>query len=745
MKAPRSSSLGAVLSSWRDRFRAAPWEARVGYAIGVSAVLIAFAVATSGINGPFPEGHFASSAAIGTAATNMWRWKTLFPITSYLDRPPAPSSFYMHHPLGVFWTIALLGKVLGFSNWVLRLPPLVYVTVTPLLLFKIGRALWGPIAAGLAALAYVALPITLGYANYHDLEQPVMFGCVLSTWGYLRFVRSGRDRYAIASVLGLMFAANQDWPGYVWAAPFLMGLFVYAFLIPERLRARLPMLAFGRYWALMAMALAVSFALELALLSSSGRISDVLGSYASRSSGSGTPLSVVLAARHYRINLMFTGLAIVLGKLALPIILARAVVRRDHLELLPVPLLFCATVQYVAFKQGADVHIFWPHYFAVYFGLAAGALAASATEATSWIGARLRGGMRRATFSRLAPWIALLVVGLPLALVLKDGLSLVRLSRETGGRFAEANLDEDLDVQAALRWFLARYPLSAGIGYHGGVPDSWSMQWENRGRLSAGSQPVAGPAGANTRIYVMDTRAASAADLRLAASRFHVHAVAYVWLCDRQEPPAPIDGYALDEREPSFWERWSQGPTEPVRSIRPSAWTTWEWRTLLGQAGPAPVGVPITTDELRIAHNLAVERGDAGASAHWRAALEARFNLKLGARYDGGTALIGAEQNRGAQRSVTMFFLAGTLPGDDRFAVRAKVIAPPRWSTLPVDPLNLETAGGPNCPTSLWRRGQIYAVRIVIRKRPGTEAWSGAWTPGPRRTDASNALEILQL
>jgi hypothetical protein len=92
-----------------------------------------------------------------------------------------------------------------------------------------------------------------------------------------------------------------------------------------------------------------------------------------------------------------------------------------------------------------------------------------------------------------------------------------------------------------------------------------------------------------------------------------------------------------------------------------------------------------------------------------------------------------------------MFFVAGTLPGDDRFAVHAKVIAPPRWSTLPVDPLTLETAGGPSCPTSLWRRGGIYEVGIVIRKRPGTEAWSGAWTPAPRRTDAPAALQILQL
>jgi hypothetical protein len=752
MKAPRFSSPSGIalarrLSTWRDRLGAATAETRVGYAIGAAAVLLAFAVSTCGMAGPFPEGHFASSAAIGTAGANMWRWKTVFPIAAVLDRPPTSANYYMHHPLGTFWMIAVLGKLLGFSDWVLRLPPLVYVTVTPFLLFKIGRALWSPIPAGLTALGYVALPITLGYANYHDLEQPVMFGCVLSTWGYLRFVRTGCDRFAVASVLGLLFAVNHDWPGYIWAAPFLAGSFVYAFLIPARLRAQ-PVsdapVAFGRYWALMAIALAASFALELALLVSSGRISDVLGSYAARSSGSEMPLSAVLTARHYRINLMFSGLGIALGKLALPIILVRAAVRRNHLELLALPLLFCATVQYVFFKQGADVHIFWPHYFAPYFALAVGALAASATDGTAWVGARLRTAAGRAAVARLAPWAGL-IVALPLALVLKDGLSLVRLSRETGGRFAEANLEADLDVQAALRWFVARYPLSAGIAYHPGVPDSWSMQWENRGRQSAANQPVGGGVTANTRLYVMDTRAASGADLRLAASRFHVHAVGPVWLCDRSEPPAPLDGYALDEREPSFGERWSQGPTEPIRSIRPSAWATWQWRTLVGQAAPPPTGIPATEDEIRIAHNFALGRGDRPAAERWRAALEARFNLKLAAQYQGGTALIGGQEKHGAQRSVTAFFVAGAMPGDTRFAVHAKVIAPPRWSTLPVDPLNLETAGGPDCPTSLWRPGEIYGVQIVLRKRPGTEIWSGAWTPDIRRIDAGNPVQLLRL
>jgi 4-amino-4-deoxy-L-arabinose transferase-like glycosyltransferase len=720
------------------------WGDRVGVGLGGLAVLIAFAVSVCGIGGAFPDGHYASTSVIGTAAYNTFRWKTLFPIEVYVDHAPPSSVYYMHHPLGMFWVIDILGKVFGLHDWVLRLPPLVYVTATTLLLFKLGRALWGAIPGGLTALAYVALPITVGYANYHDLEQPVIFGVVLASWGYLRFLRTWRERYAIASVLGLVFALNNDWAAYLWAAPFLAGLFVYGFWLSEPTRRRLEMKPFGRYWALMCVGVALSFALEIVVLSQSGRISDVLSSYLMRSSGTAIPLKMVLAARRYRIELMFTTLGIGLGKLALPIIVARAVWKRDHLELLALPIFFCALVQYLVFKEGADVHIFWPHYFAPYFALAIGALAASVSELTAWAWERL-GRPDPARGVRAAPWVALVVLGLPVALVLKDGLSLLRLARETGGRFAEANMDTDLDKEAVLRWFLARYPPAVGVAYHPAIHDGWALQWELRPRLSAGGQPIVAGVADSTRVYIMDPRSATAGELQQAAGHYHVHAVGFLWVFDRAERAAPLDGYVLEEREPTLWERWWLGPTEPIRSIRPNAWTTWEWRKMLGQAAVVPAGVPTTADELRIAHNGAVERGDPASAARLRAALVARFNVHLAAAFEGGTSLIGAVHRTGARRSFTLFFVAGNIGGDARFPVHAKVTAPPRLSGLPAAPENLEIAGGPAWPTSFWRRGQIYSLEAVYRKRPGTEVLSGAWSPGPRRTDAAVPVEIARL
>ena len=89
MRERRSSSgtaaVADLVTSWRARIAAASREDRVGTALGLLAVGIAFAVAVIGIGGPFPEGHYASSAAIGTGASNMWRWHTIYPIAKLVD------------------------------------------------------------------------------------------------------------------------------------------------------------------------------------------------------------------------------------------------------------------------------------------------------------------------------------------------------------------------------------------------------------------------------------------------------------------------------------------------------------------------------------------------------------------------------------------------------------------------------------------------------------------------------------
>ena len=69
----------------------------------------------------------------------------------------------------------------------------------------------------------------------------------------------------------------------------------------------------------------VALAFEVYLLKESGRLTDVLTSFIVRRGDHPVPLEQVLVSRKYRIELMFTGLAILIGKIAVPVLAVRAV------------------------------------------------------------------------------------------------------------------------------------------------------------------------------------------------------------------------------------------------------------------------------------------------------------------------------------------------------------------------------------------------------------------------------------
>lgn len=734
-----SCSAGLPQGSARDEL--------VGALLGSAATLWVFTVAIWGVNGPFPDGHFASQANAGIIGMNMHRYHTMFAYWPFLEQPPGMGAAYMHHPLGLFWTAGLMIEIFGAHDWVLRAPAIVCVALTAFFVYRTGRAIWGPIAGGVGAVAYAALPITLGFANFLALEQWLMLGTLVGTWGYVRFRQSGRNGYALASMAGLVVAVLYDWEAYIWATLLLAFLFVRGFVLPPHWLAgrddaapgapqdRLDDRKFGRYWASMAITAALMLALTLALVVYTRRVDDLIGVFGVRSSGNDIPLKQVLQARHVRIELMFTALGIALGKLAVPIFMARFLLRRNELEILPLLLLIMAIGQYVIFKQGADVHIFWPHPFATYFGLAVGVLAATVGDLWVWAAPQLRARWPAIRFPprEAAALVGGAVVLLPVLLVLRDGASLIRLSRETGGRFMEIDKQSDIDQNTALTWFLGRFPATERVAYHASIPKRWDTDWAARPRQGFWQQPIAA---LSPRIYMMDTRESSAPELSEAARRFHVFAVGHYWLMDRAAPPAPIDGYSFDEHEPGLLESFSRGATEPVRKVVSDPWVTWEWRMLLGQPAtpPPPSARPATLEQLRIAYNAAAAGGDAAAAARLRAELVRRLNLPVSLKWNNGLTLLGVDHHRGAARSLTPYFLQGTGGACQKVIIRAAVTKRRFLSTLPVDPDVLDIAPLPPVPCEMWRAGLIYSVPTVYRHRAGHEAFQlllGAYGPAP--------------
>jgi hypothetical protein len=702
---------------------------RTGGVVAALAVCWMFLVAAWGVNAPFGDGHFAAQAAIGTSADNMWINHTIYPMPYYLDGPASNSNFYMHHPLGVFWVTALFVKVFGAHNWTLRLPAILFSSLSPFFVYRLGRAVWGPVEGALSAVAFASLPITLGFASYHALEGPVILGLLVASWGYARFSQTGWQRYAAASVLGFAWAINYEWIAYVWGALFVSWVFLRAFVLPPRLFGAVDARSFGRYWALLVGVALATLVMQVGLIVDTGKLDEVLGMYSLRSAGNMQPLAVVLKARHVWIEIMYTGLAIALGKLAAPLVVGRFIWKRSDLELLPAFLLVTAIFHYVHFKEGADVHIFWSQYFAPYFALAVGVLAATVGDVVVAAARRWRPTIVDVV-ARRRPAIVAVVVGLPVLLVLRDGASIIRLAQDSGGRFVSRSIKSDIDRIEALQWWMPRMGPKERLAFHPAIqPVHWAIAWGVRHHL-LGEQPV-GAQGAVPHAYTLDSGFAQSPDLREAAKEFHVDAVGRFWMMDRSRPATPLDGYSFEERDPTGLTWYIDGGTEPLRTVRPDPWVTWEWRSLLGQKPPPLPPTPSTPEQLRIAHNAALAAGDAKAAAAWRAALEDRLDLKKMTKYDDGTILLGAVHRRGSEHGMTLYFLVGPrgIPGAGGFQVYAKVEKRAFLSTLPLDPDVIEVAVPPEVPMDLWRPGNIYSERFTYRKRPGRERFYGAFAP----------------
>lgn len=729
---------------------AEPLEQRVARAVAiVASVWFALAAAWE-LFGPMLAGHYASSASVGIIADNILRWKIAGPVWEYTPDKPGPSMYYCHHPWGIFWSTAAARWILGRHDYVCRIVPVVLSAMTPPLLYAIGRAIWRPAAGAAAAAAFVVLPITLAFAHFNALEVPVIAWSLLGIWGYVRLTQTGRRRYLAASLAGTLLALNADWPAFLLTSAMLgFALFRAIFSGPTWFGRVRRFERVAAWWALSVVVAAATLAFYVAMFQKSGKLDDLLSSYGVRSTGNAAPLSQVLASRRYWIELSFTPIAIALGKIAAVISLLRLVVLRREHEVVPLAVLLMATVQYVVFKQGADVHVFWPHYFGAYFALAAGALVATLAPVLAWIGARIGRIRRLAGASRLrgpaAGVAALVAMLLPIAAIARDGIPALRYARETGGRFNEKGLiiHSDGAKTAFLQHISKDLAKNAKVEMHEGMKTTWSQVWTLGGRIVAANRPVPDRARADGRaIYVADTRFLLdnlQADL---ASKWHVRAYGPFWQATLREAHAPIDAFAIVEREPAWWEWYLMSGTEPHREIVPDPYRTWELRTHFGQPAVTPSTPPMTLEERCIAHNIALAAGDAAKAGAILAEIEREIapvtmgppppNPRVRAVFDDGTEIVGASYHEGARSLLTIVIRAGgPTEADVQLTVKSKVTARAPLSTTIPDPTEREVGLPLPIAPQRWKKGFLYADRVPIRKRPGTEEFRASfWVRG---------------
>ena len=694
------------------------------------------------------------SAAKVMAAEQMLRWHILYPALDwYSGVPPTKAQYLCRHPFGPYWIAAGFRWVLGHHDYVARLPAALMSTAIPPLLYGIARERWGVAAGAVAAAAYVVLPIAVGFSQFLDLETFCIFGAALFFWGHSRHVTTGKRRYMVASLVGIGVACSGDWAGYLMVAPTLAWAMLRAFVLPARLTPRFRLEPYARWWALSVTVALGSLLLWLGMFSKAGQLAGWMEAAAARGGEQAPKLRAMLEAHKSWIDFSLSPLAIALGKVALPVCVLRCIATRHDEETYALSLLGGSIAQYAAFKSGAEVHIYWSHYFAPCFALAMAQLATTVGGAVQW-------GVGRFHVLRAAridpgrssgPWAAwsTLVAGLlPLVAIAPDGVRSLWVWRRTGGRYdggghvTRSNVDlltvlDQVAVKATMR--------GTPIDVHPSLPWQWEDLWTYQGVAKEAPEPLSStPSAASHPFWIVRPSGLLTPDLRKIAAHAHVRAYGDVWLVDQREPPAPLDAYSLNEREPNVLQWLLFDPTEPHRVVgaQPDPWVTWEWRKALGQDAPLPTGKPTDLDELRIAHNVAIDRGDADGARRLREAIVSQLDRRVTAKYDTGIELVGVRQIGGVEPRIEAWFdVSRESPADLQFEVRSNVERRAFLSLIPAEPSDRDVSWPEALPTRTWRLHCLYKTTAVLSHRIGVERYSGRWVPRdrsggvPRRID----------
>jgi hypothetical protein len=663
-------------------------------------------VAAWEIAGPFGAGHYAAGPSFAVAAENSLRFRQPGPVPGeLLSAPPQPSQIYCHHPWGFYWLMTLFVGVLGHHDWVVRLPAVLLSGATVPLLYAIARLLWSPLSGAACALGFVTLPIALAFCNLGNLEVPTIFSMLAVIWTSLRYHEApSRPRlgWALASAA---LACFMDWPAAVFMALWCCALAVRSS---------------WRLAALLGFVAALTLGAQLLWFARLGQLPDLWRSAELRSLGRELPLREVLASRRYWLELSFTWPVMLLGVLMAPVLAGRAVMLRRPNEACVLALLGAALVHYLVFKNGADVHVFWSHYFAPYYALALGALVETLRSLLPRLEAKPRCGWLQQRPLLARELLPLLLGLLPSLLVVRDGVGALVYARLTGGRFDQHGLliHPDKDKVAFMDWLAARMPAGSLANVDASMKPSLWMSWSLRHPLRP--VPAAGwlrrP---DARYFLLDSRFANEEELGGLSLSYGAAVVGPFWAFDRLAPPGKLTGWALRRRGPRGFERYFLSGLHDLQWVEESPLHTWEVQDHFGVTAPPAEREAHDSDELRLLHNAALARGNAGAAAALSEQLLRDADRSVALKYSDGTELLGVTRERLTFR--VWIRAAGPAPRPRRFRVFSRVSRRPVASLVPRDSQLREVGLESPIPQTRWKSGYIYCLSFDLLGRPGRE------------------------
>jgi hypothetical protein len=229
--------------------------------------------------------------------------------------------------------------------------------------------------------------------------------------------------------------------------------------------------------------------------------------------------------------------------------------------------------------------------------------------------------------------------------------------------------------------------------------------------------------------FMLDTRFETRGAVESVTRDFAVRAYGPFLVADMRSAAAPLEGFALVRRAPSFWEGLFVASTHDAFEVVPDPFTTWELRAHVGQTpNPPPAGPARDAESLRVLHNVALDQGDAAGADRLRNELLAGVDRSVARRYSLGVELLGARLERGASTVLTVYFTTSALlPTDVEYKITSRVTGPAGFSLVPLDRLAWDVGMPFAMPTSLWRPGFIYSSITELTRRPGRERYDGTF------------------
>jgi 4-amino-4-deoxy-L-arabinose transferase-like glycosyltransferase len=125
---------------------------------------------------------------------------------------------YLDKPIVYFAAEAMCMEVLGPTELAARLPAYLFTLFTAALIFWFARRVWGEDEALIAAIAYLAMPLTLAFSRTVIFDSALSFFMVLSTIAFYFAVEDRRPRLSGAELDRRGRLSSTGWTAIAWAS-----------------------------------------------------------------------------------------------------------------------------------------------------------------------------------------------------------------------------------------------------------------------------------------------------------------------------------------------------------------------------------------------------------------------------------------------------------------------------------------------------------------------------------------------